>query len=95
MKIAGIFQEKWPQYPQLKHSFRPPALILYINSAHLAALFFCAAQWLALLALGRAWTLLGSRKDSYPEKCSKRRTVPTYPLAGKTTRLSYDCVRLH
>ena len=27
------------------------------------------AQRFALLALGRAWTLLGSRKNSKPEKC--------------------------
>ena len=37
------------------------------------------AQRLALLALGRAWILLGSRENSKPEKCSKSRTVPTYP----------------
>jgi len=30
-----------------------------------------AAERFALLALGRAWTLLGSRKNSKPEKCSK------------------------
>lgn len=34
------------------------------------------AQRLALLALGRAWTLLGSRKNSKPEKCLKMRQNP-------------------
>ena len=37
-----------------------------------------AAQRFALLALGRAWTLLGSRKNSKPEKCSTR-SVPQNP----------------
>jgi hypothetical protein len=36
-----------------------------------------AAERLALLALGRAWTLLGSRKNSKPEKCSKMPQNPT------------------
>jgi len=36
-----------------------------------------ASQRLALLALGRAWTLLGSRKNSKPEKCSKMPQNPT------------------
>jgi len=34
--------------------------------------FDFAAQRLALLALGRAWTLFGSRKNSKPEKYSKK-----------------------
>jgi len=39
-----------------------------------------AAQRFALLALGRAWILFGSRENSKPEKCSKSRTVPTCRL---------------
>jgi len=35
------------------------------------------AQRFALLALGRAWTLLGSRKNSKPEKCLKMPQNPT------------------
>jgi hypothetical protein len=29
------------------------------------------------MALGRAWTMLGSRKNSKPEKCSKMPQNPT------------------
>jgi len=39
-----------------------------------------AAQRIALLALGRAWTLLGSRKNLKPEKCSKMRQNPQRPV---------------
>jgi len=38
------------------------------------------AQRFALLALGRAWTLFGSRKNSKPEKCSKMAENPTCPV---------------
>jgi hypothetical protein len=39
-----------------------------------------AHQRFALLALGQAWTLLGSRKNPKPGKSSKIRTLPTRPL---------------
>jgi len=35
------------------------------------------AQRFALPACGRAWTMLGSRKNSKPEKCSKMPQNPT------------------
>ncbi|MDO9129214.1 MAG: hypothetical protein Q7U34_05040, partial [Anaerolineales bacterium] len=38
------------------------------------------AQRFALLAGGRAWTMLGSRKNSKPEKCLKMATNPTCPV---------------
>jgi hypothetical protein len=44
----------------------------------LVLLFGAASQRLALLALGRAWILFGSRKNSKPEKCSTR-SVPQNP----------------
>jgi hypothetical protein len=39
-----------------------------------------ASQRLALLALGQAWTLLGSRKNSKPEKCLKKPQNPQRPV---------------
>jgi hypothetical protein len=43
------------------------------NNSHKEIITFeiheVVAQRLALLGLGRAWTLLGSRKNSKPEKC--------------------------
>jgi hypothetical protein len=39
-----------------------------------------AAQRFALLALGRAWTMLGSRKNSKPEKCLKMPQNPQRPV---------------
>ena len=47
--------------------------------------FFCttistSAQRFALLAGGRAWTMLGSRENSKPEKCSKMPQNPTCPV---------------
>jgi hypothetical protein len=36
-----------------------------------------AAERFALLALGRAWILLGSRENSKPEKCLKMPQNPT------------------
>ena len=39
-----------------------------------------AAQRFALLALGRAWTMFGSRKNSKPEKCSKMPQNPQRPV---------------
>jgi len=38
------------------------------------------AQRFALLAGGRAWTMLGSRENSKPEKCLKMATNPTCPV---------------
>jgi len=38
------------------------------------------------MALGRAWTLLGSRKNSKPEKYSKNRTVPQRPAIRPAER---------
>jgi len=38
------------------------------------------AQWFALLALGRAWTLFGSRKNSKPEKYLKMPQNPQRPV---------------
>jgi hypothetical protein len=39
------------------------------NILLLIVLNISTAQRFALLALGRAWTLFGSRKNSKPEKC--------------------------
>jgi hypothetical protein len=39
-----------------------------------------AAQRFALLALGRAWTLLGSSINSKPEKCLKMPQNPQRPV---------------
>jgi len=39
-----------------------------------------AAQRFALLALGRAWILFGSRKNSKPENCSKMPQNPQRPV---------------
>jgi hypothetical protein len=39
-----------------------------------------AAQRLALLTLGRAWTMFGSRKNSKPEKCLKMPQTPQRPV---------------
>jgi hypothetical protein len=36
-----------------------------------------SAEWFALLAVERAWTMLGSRENSKPEKCLKMATNPT------------------
>jgi hypothetical protein len=38
------------------------------------------AQRFALLALGRAWILFRSRKNSKPEKCLKMATNPQRPV---------------
>src|SRR3972149_11890629 len=38
---------------------------------------FRAALRFSLLALGRAWTLVGSRENSKPRKCSKSRRIPS------------------
>jgi hypothetical protein len=46
----------------------------------LVAGWVCAAQRFALLALGRAWILFGSRKNSKPEKCSKMPQNPQRPV---------------
>jgi hypothetical protein len=39
--------------------------------------FISFAERFALLALGRAWTMLGSRKSPKPEKCLKMPQNPT------------------
>jgi len=39
-----------------------------------------AAERFALLALGRAWTLLGSKKNSKQEKSLKMRQNPQRPV---------------
>ena len=48
------------------------------------------AHRFTLLALGRAWILLGSRKNLKPEKCSKMRQNlqrPVHAVLGGTSRL--------
>jgi len=43
-------------------------------------LFGAASQRFALLALGRAWIMLESRKNSQPEKCLQMATNPQRPV---------------
>ncbi len=51
------------------------------GSDDLSGAVFCyAAQRFALLALGRAWILFGSRKNSKPEKCLKMPQNPQRPV---------------
>jgi len=45
-----------------------------------------AAQRFALLAGGRAWTMLGSRRNSKPEKCLNMVTNPTCPVHAVLAR---------
>ena len=42
----------------------------------------------ALAAVGRAWILLGSRKNSKPEKCLKKPQTPNRPLHAGVSQLS-------
>ena len=49
-----------------------------------------AAQRFALPACGRAWTLLGSRKNSKPEKCLKTAQNPQRPVHTLLGGVSYQ-----
>src|SRR6266516_3365663 len=54
-------------------------LDLFIMSVTALVHFYMCAQRLALLALGRAWIMFGSRKKPKPEKCLTR-SVPQNPF---------------
>src|SRR6266542_7110862 len=46
----------------------------------MALRLMAAAQRFALLALGRAWIMFGSRKNTKPEKCLKMPQNPQRPV---------------
>ena len=70
-KTYFSFRSSWPLQGKLQNT---------ATQSICSTLILWAVQRFALLALGRAWTLFGSRENSKRGKCSKKPQNPQRPV---------------